>query len=34
MALDVPQLLRTLALEFGEDVLMRSAVWMTLRESK
>jgi hypothetical protein len=34
MALDVPQLLRTLAAEFGEDVLMRSAVWMTLRESK
>ncbi len=34
MALDVPQLLHTLALEFGEDVLMRSAVWMTLRESK
>ena len=34
MALDVPQLLRTLASEFGEDVLMRSAVWMTLRESK
>lgn len=34
MALDVPQLLRGLALEFGEDVLMRSAVWMTLRESK
>jgi len=34
MALDVPQLLHSLALEFGEDVLMRSAVWMTLRESK
>jgi hypothetical protein len=34
MALDVPQLLHTLALEFGEDLLMRSAVWMTLRESK
>ncbi len=34
MALDVPQLLQALALEFGEDVLMRSAVWMTLRESK
>ena len=34
MALDVPQLLHTLASEFGEDVLMRSAVWMTLRESK
>jgi hypothetical protein len=34
MALDVPQLLHALASEFGEDVLMRSAVWMTLRESK
>ena len=34
MALDVPQLLHSLALEFGEDLLMRSAVWMTLRESK
>jgi hypothetical protein len=34
MALDVPLLLQALALEFGEDVLMRSAVWMTLRESK
>ena len=34
MALDVPQLLHTLALEFGEDLVMRSAVWMTLRESK
>lgn len=34
MALDVPQMLHALALEFGEDVLMRSAVWMTLRESK
>ena len=34
MALNVPQLLNNLALEFGEDVLMRSAVWMTLRESK
>lgn len=34
MALDVPGLLHELASEFGEDVLMRSAVWMTLRESK
>ena len=34
MALDVSGLLHELALEFGEDVLMRSAVWMTLRESK
>jgi hypothetical protein len=31
---DLPGLLNELALEFGEDVLMRSAVWMTLRESK
>ena len=31
---DLPRLLNDLALEFGEDVLMRSAVWMTLRESK
>lgn len=34
MAVDVRRLLADLALEFGEDVLMRSAVWMTLRESK
>ena len=34
MELDVPQLLGELVLEFGEEVLMRSAVWMTLRESK
>jgi len=34
MALDVPGLLQELALEFGEDVSMRSAAWMTLRESK
>lgn len=34
MAVDVQGLLHELALEFGEDVLMRSAVWMTLRESK
>ena len=31
---DLQSLLNDLALEFGEDVLMRSAVWMTLRESK
>ena len=34
MALNVAGLLQDLAQEFGEDVLMRSAVWMTLRESK
>ena len=34
MALDVPALVDELAVEFGDDVLMRSAVWMTLRESK
>ena len=34
MAVDVPTLLHDLAQEFGEDLLMRSAVWMTLRESK
>ena len=33
-ALDIQRFLNDLALEFGEDVLMRSAVWMTLRESK
>jgi len=33
-AVDLPRLLNDLALEFGEEVLMRSAVWMTLRESK
>ena len=33
-AVDLQSLLNDLALEFGEDVLMRSAVWMTLRESK
>lgn len=33
-AVDLQRLLHDLALEFGEDVLMRSAVWMTLRESK
>lgn len=33
-AIDIQSLLNDLALEFGEDVLMRSAVWMTLRESK
>ena len=33
-AVDIQRLLNELALEFGEDVLMRSAVWMTLRESK
>lgn len=34
MALDVPALIHDLAVEFGEELLMRSAVWMTLRESK
>ena len=34
MALDVPALIRALAAEFGEELLMKSAVWMTLRESK
>jgi hypothetical protein len=34
MALDVPQLFQNLADEFGEDLLQRAAVWMTLRESK
>lgn len=34
MTVDVPALLDALALEFGDDLLMRSAVWMTLRESK
>lgn len=33
-AVDLQSLLNDLAVEFGEDVLMRSAVWMTLRESK
>jgi hypothetical protein len=34
MALDVPQLFQNLKNEFGEDLLQRAAVWMTLRESK
>jgi len=34
LAVDLAGLLNDLALEFGEDLLMRSAVWMTLRESK
>lgn len=34
MAVDVSNLIQELALEFGEELLMRSAVWMTLRESK
>lgn len=34
VAVDIQGLLSELAQEFGEDVLMRSAVWMTLRESK
>lgn len=32
--LDVPGLFGELTAEFGEDLLMRAAVWMTLRESK
>lgn len=32
--LDVAHLFGELTAEFGEDLLMRSAVWMTLRESK
>jgi len=34
MDLDVPGLIHALAGEFGEELLMKSAVWMTLRESK
>ncbi len=34
IAIDIRGLLRDLSMEFGEDMLMRSAVWMTLRESK
>ncbi len=34
VGVDLQGLLKELATEFGEDVLMRSAVWMTLRESK
>lgn len=34
LAIDLQGLLNGLVLEFGEDVLMRSAVWMTLRESR
>jgi Fic/DOC family len=34
MGLDVAGLIDALALEFGEALLMRSAVWMTLRESR
>lgn len=34
VAVDVRHLLQDLAAEFGEEALLRSAVWMTLRESK
>lgn len=34
MAVHVPALLDALSQEFGEELLMRSAVWLTLRESK
>ena len=33
-SLDVPRLFGELTAEFGEDLLLRAAVWMTLRESK
>lgn len=33
-ALNVPALLGELAAEFGEDLLMRAATWLTLRESR
>lgn len=33
-SLDVPSLFGELTAEFGEDLLMRAAVWMTLHESK
>lgn len=34
MTVDVAALIHGLATEFGDELLMRSAVWMTLRESK
>jgi hypothetical protein len=34
MALDVAALVATLGMEFGADSLMRSAVWLTMRESR
>lgn len=34
MNLDVPHLFAELKAEFGEELIMRAAVWMTLRESK
>jgi hypothetical protein len=34
MALDVPALIQSLHEAFGDELLLRSAVWMTLRESK
>lgn len=34
MGLDIPALVGELASEFGDEVIMKSAVWMTLRESK
>ena len=34
MALNLPALIENLEIEFGKELLMRSAVWMTLRESK
>ena len=34
MALDVPALIHALVDEFGKELVMKSAVWMTLRESR
>jgi Fic family protein len=34
IGLDVPQLFGQLTAEFGEELLLRAAAWMTLRESK
>ena len=34
LAVDIPALLAALEAEFGEDILMRSAIWLTTHESK
>jgi hypothetical protein len=34
LGLDVQALIHDLEVEFGEELLLRSAVWMTLRESR
>lgn len=34
VALDIPGMLRELEEEFGDELLMKAAVWMTLRESR